>query len=812
MKHERKTKAQLIKALEEMRQLLSECKVEKSEHRQAEEELFEEKNKLQSIIDAMASGLTIQDMDYNIIYQNDILKTIFGNRLGEKCYLVYEGQDRVCDGCPVKMVYRDGKTHTSRRSVIIPSGELTFWENTANAIRDASGEIVSCLEIARNITERYRSEEALRESEEKFRSLASTTDSMYLVDRHCRYLFMNERHLERFGLPMDQVIGKRYGEVHSENDAKEFARYVEHVFDTGTYIQHEHKSERDNRYFLRTFSPVKDREGKRRVAVTVVSKDITDRKLAEEALRESEQRLQSIIQGSPIPAFVILKDHSVIYWNRALEELSGIRAQDVVGTMGQWRAFYGKERPCLADLLVDQSLEAIPRWYFEKYTKSRLIDEAYEATDFFPDMGESGKWLRFTAAIIRDSQGNLVGAIETLEDVTERKRTEEELLRVKKLESLGTFADGLAHDFNRLLSVMLRNIFVAKLSIADEREDLAEGLEIAEKVGHQAKELAHRLITFAKGGEPIRKVHHLSELLMDSVNLSLSGSNVICEFFLPDDLWPGEMDDVQIRQVIHNLVINAREAMPEGGTIAIHAENVTVKSGNGLPLKEGNYIKWYVKDHGVGIPKGDLEKIFDPYFTTKPTGRARGMGLGLSICYSIIKKHDGFIAVESEPDMGSTFFVYLPASPQEGLLKTEGTDKSVTKERRILVMNDEETVRSATGIVLNYLGYEVGFAKDGSDAVNLYKASKEKGRPFAAVILDLNVPGGMGGREAMTELYEIDPHIKAIISCGYSEDSVLSEFRTYEGCATIEVPYDISRIKDILDRLLGPVDENRPRE
>jgi len=168
MKHERKTKAQLIKALEEMRQLLSECKVEKSEHRQAEEELFEEKNKLQSIIDAMASGLTIQDMDYNIIYQNDILKTIFGNRLGEKCYLVYEGQDRVCDGCPVKMVYRDGKTHTSRRSVIIPSGELTFWENTANAIRDASGEIVSCLEIARNITERYRSEEALRESEEKF--------------------------------------------------------------------------------------------------------------------------------------------------------------------------------------------------------------------------------------------------------------------------------------------------------------------------------------------------------------------------------------------------------------------------------------------------------------------------------------------------------------------------------------------------------------------------------------------------------------------------------------------------------------------
>ncbi|MEN6320903.1 MAG: PAS domain S-box protein [Syntrophaceae bacterium] len=803
MKDTHKTKKQLVKELEEMRRQLAACTIERSEHRRGAEELFDEKNKLQSIIEAMASGITIQDLDYNIIYQNELLKKNFGERLGEKCYAVYEGKDRVCDGCPVEMAYRDGKAHTEKRRVIMPSGEVTFWENTANAIRDASGEIVSCLEIARNITERFRAEEALRKSEEKYRSLASTADSMYLVDRECRYLFMNERHLERLSLPSDQIIGKIYGDVHSEKDSTEFTRYVEHVFNTGTFIQHEHKSERDDRYFLRTFSPVKDQEGKTTVAVTVVSKDITDRKFAEEALRESEQRLHSIIQGSPIPAFVVGKDHKVLYWNKAIEELSGIKAEEVVGTKHQWMAFYSDERPCMADLLVEQALDAIPKWYFEKYTKSKLIEEAYEATDFFPAMGENGKWLRFTAAVIRDSQGTLVGVIETLEDITERKRAEEELIRVKKLESLGIFADGLAHDFNNLLSVMLRNIFAVKLSFADEKEELVEGLEIAEKVGLQAKELAHRLITFAKGGKPIIKIGSMLQLLKDSVDLSLSGSNVRSELSLPNDLWPVIMDDVQIRQVIHNLVINAREAMPDGGIISICAENVTISAGDDLPLKEGTYLKWSVKDHGVGINKEVLPKIFDPYFTTKPTGSARGMGLGLAICYSIIKKHDGFITVESEPGVGSTFIVYLPASPPHEDPETKaGMEKRAAGGGKILVMDDEETVRNATGIILNYLGCEVEFAQDGREAIHLYKKAKEKGDPFSAVILDLYVPGGMGAKETMRELYAMDPYVKAIISCGYIDDPVISEFSKYSYCWTIEVPYDIDKMKALLSNLL----------
>jgi signal transduction histidine kinase/CheY-like chemotaxis protein len=388
------------------------------------------------------------------------------------------------------------------------------------------------------------------------------------------------------------------------------------------------------------------------------------------------------------------------------------------------------------------------------------------------------------------------------EDLTERKRAEEELIRVKKLESLGIFADGIAHDFSSLLSAMLLNIFAAKLSFADEKNDLAEGLEKAEKIGLQAKELAHRLITFAKGEEPIRKVGSISQLLRDSAELSLSGSNVSCEFLLPDDLWPVEMDDVQIRQVIHNLVVNAREAVPEGGTVTIHAENVNVAAGNGLPLKEGEYVKWSVRDHGIGIPQEDLFQIFDPYFTTKPAGSARGIGLGLSVCYAIIKKHDGFITVESEPGVGSAFFVYLPALSSEGPgIKTE-MEQVLTRKGKILVMDDEKAVRDATGIVLHYIGYEVEFAMDGSEAIDLYKAAKEKGQPFSVVILDMNVTDGKGAKETIKELLQIDQQIKAVLTTGYTDDPVVSEFSKYGFCAAVAVPYDLEKMKEILSMLI----------
>jgi len=377
--------------------------------------------------------------------------------------------------------------------------------------------------------------------------------------------------------------------------------------------------------------------------------------------KHREQMLRRIIQASPLPTFVIRKDHRVLYWNAAMEKLSHIKTEDVIGTDQQWRAFYREQRPCMADLIVDGAIDKAPRWYSEMPRKSRLVDEAIEAVVFIPEIGDRGKWFRFTAAAIRDSRGEMFGAVETTEDVTEEKLADEELIRIRKQESLGAFAGGVAQDFDSLMSAVLRNIFLAKLSASDEDKMMEEGLATAEKAGLQAKELAHQLITFAKGGYAVRKLESVIPLLREAVECYRSRSDIHWNVSLPDTLWPVKMDSKQIRQVIENIVSNGLEAMPGGGTIDIGAECVTIGGKNVLTLKPGHYVKISIKDRGAGVRQEDLSRMFDPYFTTKTTGGRKGMGLGLSICYSILKHHDGTIAVESELGEGTTFSLFLPA-------------------------------------------------------------------------------------------------------------------------------------------------------
>ena len=389
--------------------------------------------------------------------------------------------------------------------------------------------------------------------------------------------------------------------------------------------------------------------------------DITERKLAEESLRDSERRLQSVIQGSPIPTFVIGRDHRILYWNRALEELSGIRAHEVLGSTEHWRAFYRSgARPCLADLLVDQDFDAIESWYAGKCRKSPLIDEAYEATDFFPELGEGGRWLRFTAALIRGAGGEVVGAMETLENITEQRRAEEELHKVQKLESLSAMAGGIAQDFNTLLSAILRNVFLAKISVPDEDKMLEDGLAIAEKAGLRAKELTHLLITVAKGGYPVRKVTDLEPLLKEAAGLIPPGQGIEVRYSIDPDLWPTEVDEGQIQQVLRHIIQNAIEAMPGGGAVDVMAGNAIVEASDRLPIKEGRYVKISIRDHGQGIPEEHLSKIFDPYFTTKESRR----GLGLAVSYAIIRNHEGLIRVESREGQFSAFQILLPAAKE----------------------------------------------------------------------------------------------------------------------------------------------------
>jgi len=385
-------------------------------------------------------------------------------------------------------------------------------------------------------------------------------------------------------------------------------------------------------------------------------------------------------------------------------------------------------------------------------------------------------------------------------DISERKKNEEEKLKYQRLEALGILAGGIAHDFNNLLTVIAGNISIAKMnSLAKEKNH--EVLSEAEKACRQSIDLTRQLLTFAKGGSPLKKMISIAELLKDAVIFAMRGSNVCCELDIFDDLWMAEVDGGQISQVINNIIINAKQAMPDGGTVSLRCENLYLTREEVNSLEPGPYLKITIRDNGMGIPKDQLNRIFDPYFTTK----VQGNGLGLATSYSIVKRHHGHICVESEPGQGTTIYVYLPATP--GLVSPEkkAAEPPALGRGKILVMDDEINVRKVIGEMLAQLGYMTSYAADGRDAIRLYRDASEKGEPYDAVIFDLTIPGGVGGKQAIAELIEFDPHVKAIVSSGYCNDTIMADFRNYGFKAVIPKPFCLEELSRILwDTVMGP--------
>ncbi len=359
-------------------------------------------------------------------------------------------------------------------------------------------------------------------------------------------------------------------------------------------------------------------------------------------------------------------------------------------------------------------------------------------------------------------------------DISERMQLEKEKQKIHKIESIGILAGGIAHDFNNLLTGILNNVYLSKMHL-DLKSKEYKYLESAEKAISRATNLTQQLLTFAKGGNPIKKTASIVEIIKESAEFVLKGSNVKCDYFIADDLWPVEVDEGQMTQVIHNLILNANQSMPEGGTIRIRTENSIPGSDTGLPLKEGRYVKVTIQDQGTGISEKHLKNIFNPYFTTKEAGH----GLGLSITYSIIKQHDGFLTAESKLELGTIFTIYLPASEKQIEEKERVECTAVAGDGKILIMDDEEIIRESVVEFLGIRGYEVEYAEDGEEAIELYKKAHESSQPFNAVVLDLTIRGGMGGKTAIKKLLEINSYVKAIVSSGYSNDPVMANFREY---------------------------------
>lgn len=403
-----------------------------------------------------------------------------------------------------------------------------------------------------------------------------------------------------------------------------------------------------------------------------------------------------------------------------------------------------------------------------------------------------------SAAPMKDSHGTVVGAVLIFRDITHAAKMQEELQKTEKLESLGILAGGIAHDFNNILAGILGNISLAKMNAEAGSRSHMRLIE-AEKGIQRAKGLTQQLLAFSKGGTPLKETSEISALLKECIEFVLRGSNVKFIAEVDEDLWSVDIDKGQVFQVFHNLALNADQSMPFGGTLRVTAENRNIQSDEVPGLTAGRYVKISVIDEGVGIPRENLTKIFDPYFTTKP----KGIGLGLASSYAIIKRHNGLIMAESEIDAGTAFHVFLPASAK-GISDRVKTCASVQMGTgTILLMDDNEMIRQTAGEMLELLGYVAHVAQDGIEAFNLYRDFAADGKTFDAVILDLTIPGGTGGRDAVRLLKAFDPGVKVIVSSGYCNDPILSDYASYGFVDVLPKPYTAELMSNVLTRVLG---------
>jgi signal transduction histidine kinase/CheY-like chemotaxis protein len=428
-------------------------------------------------------------------------------------------------------------------------------------------------------------------------------------------------------------------------------------------------------------------------------------------------------------------------------------------------------------------------------------------------------WL--AASLVRNADGRPIAMVGLTRDLAAQKKQESDLVRAQKLESIGVLAGGLAHDFNNLLTIILGNLDLARL-FAGGNAEAAEALDHASEAALRAGDLTRQLITFSKGGQTVKRVGSIGRTLRETVLFAAAGSNVACELNVPDDLPPVDFDEGQLRQVFHNLVQNAREAMPRGGTLQIGARTARLANGEVPQLPAGTYLRIGFTDHGSGIPREHLDRIFDPYFSTKGMDAVKGRGLGLAVSYAIVRNHGGTITADSLMGAGTTIAIYLPESTRardeedeeedeegpdaEAAVAAPASGMEVLPDGpplgRVLVMDDEPLVLEMSAAALRRLGYAATLCRSGAEAVVQYQIGLDGGRPFDAAILDLTVPGGLGGPETLGRLRQMDPRVRAALSSGYTDHPAVRDWAGYGFAAFIAKPYSIKALEELLAGLV----------
>ncbi|MEW6351117.1 MAG: PAS domain S-box protein [Thermodesulfobacteriota bacterium] len=634
--------------------------------------------------------------------------------------------------------------------------------------------------LVKEALQRQSVEEALRQSEERYRTLVEESFDGIFVRIGDKIAFANSRLHEMMGVEGERLEGRDPWSIFHPDDRKIIReRGAARLRGETVPSQYEIRLRKNDGTEFHAELHARLVQFAGELGIQVCVRDITERKRAAEALKESEEKYRRIIEHAGDAIFVI-QDDALKLVNSKLTEIMRYDSPEALTSRPFLGLVHADDRQSLAD------------HYRKILSGERLINPlAFRVLRG----DESSGWVE--ANVVEIQWEGKPATLNFLRDTTAKLKMEEELLKVEKLGSIGILAGGIAHDFNNILTAILGNISMARMLVAKDPK-AAERLTEAEKACLNAQSLTQQLLTFARGGAPIKKPTDISHLVKAWSLFALRGSNVRCVFSITDDLWPVEVDEGQMNQVINNLAINADQAMPRGGQVEVSADNINITDAHALPLLPGRYVRISMKDWGVGIPAAHIPHIYDPYFTTKQ----QGSGLGLATSYAIVKNHGGLITVESEIGVGTTFHMYLPACRKAIRPQERFQDEPVGGEGRILLMDDEEAIRELVAETLSLLGYDVQVTCDGSEAINAYRQAMESGIPFHAVIMDLTVPGGMGGKEAIEVLREIDPTVKALVSSGYSNDPVMAHYREYGFRGVVTKPYSIKDLTRTLAQVL----------
>jgi len=763
------------------------------EYKRAESALQASQTRYRALFEQASVSVFIFNRDLKLLDFNDrFIELAHSTRDRLTGLDLHELADKRLEGLYQDAINGKSGYYSGSYRSILTNREMYISIHTSPLV-GSDGQIEGGIAILSDETEQKKTEQRAEINRVYLEQLFERSpEAIILLDPRLRAIRVNEEFSRLFGFTSQDVLGKPIEQLLLPSDAQ-FAP-TEHIqalrrITKGELVRVDETicQRKDGSSVVTSLlgSPI-ILEGKV-IALYGIYRDITAQKEAVEELAQEKERLSVTL--SSIGEGVITTDIEgrVVMMNDAAESITGWGLS--VAREKEFATIFKIMDPETDQFLQDPVKKVLQSGSIEEWTRDTLLrtEDSREVL------------LVGSAAPIHNLQGKVIGVVVVFRDVTSQRKLEDEIAKIERLESIGVLAGGIAHDFNNILAAVLGNISIAVM-LEDNPQLLRERLTEAEKAALRARDLTQQLLTFSRGGEPVRKATDLGELVREATGFALRGSNVLSEFQIEKELWSADVDEGQVGRVIHNLVINADQAMPNGGKLLVTLKNFMLLEDSSLPMNPGRYVLVEIADEGIGIPQEYLQKIFDPFFTTKQ----RGSGLGLATSFSIVQKHGGFMTVSSNLDKGTTFRIYFPASdlPPENV--AQQPDGLLAGEGRILVMDDEKTVQDVASVMLSRLGFEVVTASDGAEAIELYQQARMEEKPFRAVIMDLTIPGGMGGEEAVRHLLKLDHDARAIVSSGYSNDPIMSNYDQFGFRGVVAKPYRLQDLSRVLAQVLHP--------